>query len=152
MTRKLSRRGSYSKRPAAGGSRSFAWNRRRNTTVSRRPCCRPGRSFWKCLIGGASKWKAGQVLSRRIDRRFPMGTNAETSQEIKIASGRVSDFNNNVDSGTSLLLEARWIGKLDDCFLIEFSWTPPELSFAELLHQAGLIPIAALYPPCGGRG
>lgn len=67
---------------------------------------------WKCLIGGASKWKRGQVLSRRID-----------------------------NAGVGVLLEARWIGKLDDCFLIELSWSPPELSFAELLHQAGLIPL-----------
>lgn len=67
-----------------------------------------GKIFWKCLIGGASKWKPGQVLSREIN---------------------------------SLLLEARWVGKLEDCFLIEFSWSPPELSFAELLHRAGLIPL-----------
>ncbi len=70
-----------------------------------------GKIRWKCLIGGASKWKPGQVLSRRIG------------------------------DGKTLLLEARWIGKLDDCFLIELSWSPPELSFAELLHQAGLIPL-----------
>ncbi len=40
-----------------------------------------------------------------------------------------------------LLFEARWVGKLEDCFLIGFSWSPPELSFAELLHRAGLIPL-----------
>jgi S-adenosylmethionine:tRNA ribosyltransferase-isomerase len=77
-----------------------------------------GKIRWKCLIGGASKWKPGQVLSRKI-----AGTGGS------VAGVEV------------LLLEARWIGKLDDCFLIEFSWTPPELSFAELLHRAGLIPL-----------
>ena len=63
---------------------------------------------WKCLIGGASKWKTGQVLVKTI---------GET------------------------LLEARYIAKQGDSFLIELSWRPAELSFAELLHQAGLIPL-----------
>lgn len=63
---------------------------------------------WKCLIGGASKWKAGQVLHKTIG---------------------------------DITLEARYLGKQDDAFLIELSWTPANLSFAELLHQAGLIPL-----------
>ena len=67
-----------------------------------------GKVRWKCLIGGASKWKPGQVLTRRIE---------------------------------GLILEARWIGKLDGAFLIELSWSPPGLSFARLLHLAGLIPL-----------
>jgi S-adenosylmethionine:tRNA ribosyltransferase-isomerase len=100
-----------------------------------------GKIRWKCLIGGASKWKPGQVLSRRIDRGLPMGKNAEAPEEIDMVSGLVGDLNNGAGSDTPLFLEARWIGKMDDCFLIEFSWTPPELNFAELLHQAGLIPL-----------
>ena len=64
---------------------------------------------WKCLIGGASKWKPGQVLGKEL------------------AGGRV--------------LEARYLEKSDNAFLIEFSWTPAEQSFAELLHQAGFIPL-----------
>ena len=40
-----------------------------------------------------------------------------------------------------LVLEARYLDKIDGAFLIEFSWTPAELSFAELLHRAGLIPL-----------
>ena len=71
-----------------------------------------GRVRWKCLIGGASKWKPGQVLSKTIA----------------------------VD-GASITLDARWIEKLPDSFLIELSWTPAELPFAGLLHQAGLIPL-----------
>jgi S-adenosylmethionine:tRNA ribosyltransferase-isomerase len=63
---------------------------------------------WKCLIGGASKWKAGQVLTKRIG-------------EVK--------------------LEARYLGKENNSFLIQLSWHPAELSFAELLHRAGLIPL-----------
>ena len=67
-----------------------------------------GRVRWKCLIGGASKWKAGQVLSKTI---------------------------------AGLTLEARYVEKLADSFLVELSWEPASLSFAELLHRAGLIPL-----------
>lgn len=63
---------------------------------------------WKCLIGGASKWKPGQVLVKSIG---------------------------------PLTLTAHYIDKIDGAFLIGFSWTPSSLTFAELLHQAGLIPL-----------
>jgi S-adenosylmethionine:tRNA ribosyltransferase-isomerase len=68
-----------------------------------------GRVRWKCLIGGVSKWKPGQVLVKTL----PDG----------------------------IVLEARWVGRSGDAFIIELSWTPAELSFAELLHRAGLIPL-----------
>jgi S-adenosylmethionine:tRNA ribosyltransferase-isomerase len=67
-----------------------------------------GRVRWKCLIGGASKWKAGQVLRKE---------------------------------GEGVILESRFLGKEGDAFLIELSWSPAELSFAEVLHRAGLIPL-----------
>ena len=67
-----------------------------------------GRVRWQCLIGGASKWKPGQVLSKKIG---------------------------------SIILEARYIDKLEGAFLLELSWTPAELSFAALLHEAGLVPL-----------
>jgi S-adenosylmethionine:tRNA ribosyltransferase-isomerase len=64
--------------------------------------------WWHCLIGGASKWKPGQVLEKPID------------------------------GGT---LQARYLEKLSDTFIIELSWQPEELSFAELLHRAGVMPL-----------
>jgi S-adenosylmethionine:tRNA ribosyltransferase-isomerase len=67
-----------------------------------------GRVRWKCLIGGVSKWKPGQVLTKAME---------------------------------GIDLEARYIEKLTDSFLVELSWRPAELSFAELLHRAGLIPL-----------
>ena len=73
---------------------------------------------WKCLIGGASKWKPGQILHKTIEL---------TSTDDKPRPG--------------LTLEARYLGKEGDAFLIGLSWTPAELTFAELLHQAGLIPL-----------
>ncbi|MCD2426014.1 S-adenosylmethionine:tRNA ribosyltransferase-isomerase [Niabella pedocola] len=67
---------------------------------------------WLCLIGGASKWKSGQVLSRSIP-----------------------------GPGGDTLLEARFLEKRNDSFLIELSWTPASLSFAEVLHVTGQIPL-----------
>lgn len=68
--------------------------------------------LWYCLVGGASKWKIGQVL------------------EKKIQSGK-----------NEVILCARYIEKRADSFIIELSWTPGHLSFAELLHYAGAIPL-----------
>lgn len=71
-----------------------------------------GSVIWNCLIGGASKWKHGQVLEK----------------ELKGPRGIFS-------------LRASWKEKLHDSFLIELSWSDPGLSFAELLHLAGQIPL-----------
>jgi S-adenosylmethionine:tRNA ribosyltransferase-isomerase len=86
-----------------------------------------GKVRWKCLIGGASKWKAGQVLSKTIGAPAAVGNPATTSDPATI--------------GIPITLEARYIAKEKDSFLIELSWEPAHLSFAELLHQAGLIPL-----------
>lgn len=71
-----------------------------------------GKVLWLCLIGGASKWKSGQVLT------LPM-------------SGQ----------DTKTVLEARFIEKRSDSFLVELSWTPATWSFAEILHITGQIPL-----------
>lgn len=76
---------------------------------------------WKCLIGGASKWKPGQVLRKEVAADGSMTKNAE--------------------HGGQLALEARWVERSEGAFLIELSWTPADLSFAELLHRAGLVPL-----------
>ncbi|MBS1599251.1 MAG: S-adenosylmethionine:tRNA ribosyltransferase-isomerase [Bacteroidetes bacterium] len=67
---------------------------------------------WKCLIGGASKWKKGQVLEKKIEYR-----------------------------GSFISLHVHYIEKRDAYFIIEFDWLPADLSFAEILHHAGLIPL-----------
>jgi S-adenosylmethionine:tRNA ribosyltransferase-isomerase len=71
-----------------------------------------GKVFWQCLIGGASKWKHGQVLKK------------------KIKSG-----------DKEIILKANYVEKRVDCFVIEFSWNNNELSFAEIMHQVGAIPL-----------
>jgi S-adenosylmethionine:tRNA ribosyltransferase-isomerase len=84
-----------------------------------------GKVRWKCLVGGASKWKPGQVLTRRIEEQ-PAG-------EPSGLDGSGPRY--------PLVLEARWVGKLDGAFLIELSWSSPALNFAGLLHLAGLVPL-----------
>ncbi|MBN8668591.1 MAG: S-adenosylmethionine:tRNA ribosyltransferase-isomerase [Chitinophagales bacterium] len=71
-----------------------------------------GSVFWKCLIGGASKWKPGQVLRKKL---------------------RITD--------TDITLEAHYREKKGDHFLIELIWNSEQFSFAEILHAAGSIPL-----------
>src|SRR5204862_5757507 len=61
--------------------------------------------LWQCLIGGASKWKHGQVLEKKINT-----------------------------GDKEIILHAVYIEKRSDCFIIELSWSPDNLSFAEILH------------------
>ena len=68
--------------------------------------------LWHCLIGGASKWKHGQVLQKTIDHE-----------------------------DRHLTLEATYISKEVDSFTIEISWNDPSLSFAEVLHIFGAMPL-----------
>ena len=71
-----------------------------------------GNVLWQCLVGGVSKWKQGQVLEKRIQQ-----------------------------GGQEIILKAAYIEKRNDLFIIELSWSPVELSFAEVLHHAGAIPL-----------
>ncbi len=73
---------------------------------------RKGNVLWKCLVGGASKWKRGQILEKRV---------AFQKRE--------------------LVLYATYKEKRTDHFIIDLSWSPPDLTFAELLHHAGAIPL-----------
>ena len=64
---------------------------------------------WKCLIGGASKWKEEGLVMELGIRNW--------------------------------VLEARLTSKLSDAYVVEFSWAPADLSFAEVLEHAGDIPL-----------
>ncbi len=66
--------------------------------------------LWKCMVGGASKWKHGVVLDM-----------------------------NCVEGGFHLY--AAIAGRETDAFIIELSWDKPELTFAEVLHYAGKVPL-----------
>ncbi|RYD88181.1 MAG: S-adenosylmethionine:tRNA ribosyltransferase-isomerase, partial [Sphingobacteriales bacterium] len=66
---------------------------------------------WRCLIGGASKWKHGLVLSKSL---------------------RIGD--------QDCVLEARFVSREPEDFIVELQWTPG-IPFAEVLHAAGAIPL-----------
>jgi len=66
---------------------------------------------WWCQIGGVKKWKAGPI-----------------SLEFETA-------------GEKHTLSAEQIQRADAGFKIRFSWTAPELTFAEILHIVGKIPL-----------
>ena len=68
--------------------------------------------FWKCLIGGASKWKHAQILEKKIKY-------------------------DNIE----IVLSASFVKKENDYFLVELFWQPEDLSFAEILHFVGVIPL-----------
>ncbi len=70
-----------------------------------------GSAVWKCLVGNARRWK-----SRRLTSIFD---------------------NDNKRSELSATIK----GKTGDAFLILFKWEPENLCFAEILEQAGKVPL-----------
>ena len=67
---------------------------------------------WRCLIGGASKWKPGAVLEKEI-----------------------------VTEERTVKLQARYLSKIEDGFVVQFDWTPADVHFVQVLHAAGAIPL-----------
>jgi S-adenosylmethionine:tRNA ribosyltransferase-isomerase len=67
--------------------------------------------LWKCLIGNAKKWKE-ELLEKTLQH-----------------------------NNTPLILTAKKIRRQQDNFIIEFFWDDDTLSFAEILHLAGVIPL-----------
>jgi S-adenosylmethionine:tRNA ribosyltransferase-isomerase len=70
-----------------------------------------GEVFWKCLVGGAKKWRAGFLEKEVLFRE----------QQIVIQAEKIEQRN--------------------DYFIIRFTWNEKERSFAEILHLAGIIPL-----------
>jgi len=67
--------------------------------------------WWKCLVGGAKKWKE-PYLTKTISH-----------------------------NNTTITLKAKQISRGNEDYTIEFTWTDVNMSFAELLYHAGLIPL-----------
>lgn len=68
---------------------------------------------WKCLIGGAKKWKSG-ILEKQIS--LPNGN-------LLLQANKKTILN---ESGT---------------YLVKFNWNDETITFAEILHFAGIIPL-----------
>ena len=78
---------------------------------------------WKCMIGGAGKWKEGLL-------------------DKKLAVGDLQAYNKQWAMGNQeWTISAKLIEKLEDTYVAEFSWKPAGLSFAEVLELAGDIPL-----------
>lgn len=77
---------------------------------------RTGSVKWKCLVGGAARWKEGAVSKK-------LKVNKKNFEEEEVE------------------LMAKVIDKLPDAFVIAFSWEPGDISFAEILSAAGDIPL-----------
>lgn len=70
-----------------------------------------GKLRWKCMIGGASKWKEGPLV-----KQIQLGDSA-------------------------FGMEARLTEKLTDAYVVELSWQPAHYSFAEILGLFGDMPL-----------
>lgn len=66
---------------------------------------------WKCLVGGAAKWKEDFL-----------------QKEIFI-------------NGKKIVLLAKKLERITEAFVIEFSWAPNNYSFAEIIEVAGKVPL-----------
>ena len=67
--------------------------------------------IWKCLVGGAKKWKEKKL--------------------IKVIN----------NDSLQIHLEAKIVEKKNDYFLIELNWGNTSITFSELLYYAGVIPL-----------
>ena len=71
---------------------------------------------WKCMIGGAGKWKEGSLQKEITADKNPLENIAVT-------------------------LTATLVEKLPDAYVVELSWQPAKNSFAEVLGIFGDIPL-----------
>lgn len=66
---------------------------------------------WQCLVGGASKWKTGQVLEKKIS-----------------------------SNNQAVTLQAHYLEKCPGCFIVSFTWNTDD-TFAEVLSLMGAVPL-----------
>lgn len=67
--------------------------------------------YWKCLVGGAKKWKE-PTLSLSFSHH-----------------------------NSTVVLTAERVEQLHDAYIVSFSWNHADLSFADVLHGAGNLPL-----------
>lgn len=67
--------------------------------------------YWKCLVGGAKKWKEPSLSLSFLYKGLPVS------------------------------LTAKKIEQVQDYYIIAFHWNNPDISFAEVLHAVGNLPL-----------
>ena len=88
-------------------------------------------SRWRCLVGNSRRWKNDKLsLEVNVTRRVAESQSHKdtNSQEPTAKSQKAT-------------LYAERLEKNDNYSVVEFSWEPAELSFAEILEAAGEIPL-----------
>jgi S-adenosylmethionine:tRNA ribosyltransferase-isomerase len=71
-----------------------------------------GKTVWKCLVGGVSKWKKGFTPEKET-----------------------------IIGDMQVIVSAAIKERLADYFIVELSWQPAAISFEEILHHCGEIPL-----------
>ena len=66
---------------------------------------------WKCMIGGAGKWK-----EKYLEKTLTI-------------------------NGEEIILKAELVEKLSDAYVVELTWNPGHFSFAEIIDHAGETPL-----------
>lgn len=70
-----------------------------------------GKALWTCLVGKVGKWKEDQL-----------------HKTLQI-------------QGKEVVLTVEKLQKIQDAYLIQFTWTPQEFTFGEIIEAAGLTPL-----------
>ena len=83
-------------------------------------------SRWKCLVGNSRRWKNDKISLRLYE---------STSQQVNESTSQSQC------QSQCQILHAERLEKNDNYSVVEFSWEPAELSFAEVLEAAGEIPL-----------
>ena len=88
-------------------------------------------SKWRCLVGNSRRWK-NDKLTMEVDVRL---------QDHKTTRLQEANSKQQTANGQKATLYAERLEKNDNYSVVEFSWEPAELSFAEILEAAGEIPL-----------
>lgn len=84
-----------------------------------------------CLEPAEENTEFASVMSKQKSVRWHCMIGRASKWKEKTLEHRTADFT----------LTAEIIERTSDAFIIEFSWTPGELSFAEILDKSGMMPI-----------
>lgn len=99
------------KKSTGAGIEVFCLEPMGNITEYSRVMANTAHSSWKCLVGGAAKWKNETLEKELIIKQQPVTLYAKLEE------------------------------KLTDAFMVSFSWLPAHHSFAEVIEAAGDTPL-----------
>lgn len=121
-----------------------------------------GSCRFKCLVGNNKRWKSGSLhmefplsgmetgskskMDGTTETGFPNEPQAESQAGFRTEAGSVPGKRPGFQGeepleGEKGELRASKLRNLEDAFEVEFSWSPQELSFSEVLEQCGKVPL-----------